>query len=231
MAIKLRSRFGFKLMGYLGEIELFSETAHNRDQWLKYLKQVCISESISNYYNFGKLIGKGNFAKVHLGIGKVDDKNYAVKSIEKSKLADNPKNLAALHKEIQILRRIDHPNVIKLYEVYENDLFVHLVLEYLKGGELLHQIQHKGVYSEKDAAIAIKCVLSALAYCHVRNIIHRDLKPENLILVYCTIINLLEITIVNQLLKLQILGLQQLLILKCLKNYVVAHLVMLHLKY
>jgi calcium-dependent protein kinase len=148
------------------------------------LKKVCVCPSLSTYYNIGKMLGKGNFAKVHLGEWKANNGTYAIKSIEKAKIQDNPKNLVALQKEIQILRRIDHSNVIKMYEVYESELYVHLILEYLKGGELFQQIQRKGVYSEKDAAIAIKCLLSALAYCHERNIIHRDLKPENLILMY-----------------------------------------------
>eukprot|EP01022_Parablepharisma_sp_SALTPOND_P020272 TRINITY_DN363_c1_g1_i1.p1 TRINITY_DN363_c1_g1~~TRINITY_DN363_c1_g1_i1.p1 ORF type:complete len:402 (+),score=38.29 TRINITY_DN363_c1_g1_i1:3023-4228(+) len=147
------------------------------------LKKASICYNISIYYGFGRLIGKGNFAKVHIARRKSNDDVFAVKTIEKVKLVDNPKNLVSLEKEIRILRRINHPNVIKLYEVYENELYVHLILEYLKGGELFQLIQRKGIYSEKDAAIAIECVLSALAYCHERLIIHRDLKPENLILV------------------------------------------------
>lgn len=78
---------------------------------------------------------------------------------------------------------INHPGVIKLFEVYENEQFIHLVLEYLKGGELFQMLQKKGQYSEKDASVAIKSILEALNYCHCRNIAHRDLKPENLILV------------------------------------------------
>jgi len=156
-----------------------------RDEWMIKFRKNAVCSNISVYYGFGKLVGKGNFAKVHIARRKIDDKMFAVKTIEKAKLLENSKNLISLQKEIQILRRIDHPNVIKLYEVYENDLYVHLILEFLKGGELFQLIQRKGIYSEKDAAIAIKCVLSALAYCHERNIIHRDLKPENLILVYC----------------------------------------------
>lgn len=73
---------------------------------------------------------------------------------------------------------------MKLYEVYENDLYIHLVLEHLTGGELFKKLQKDGIYSEKDAAEAIKHVLEALDYCHARHIVHRDLKPENLIISY-----------------------------------------------
>ena len=90
--------------------------------------------------------------------------------------------MTSVLKEIEILRQINHPGVIKLYEVYESELYIHLILEYLQGGELLSHLQSKGVYSEKDASALIKCVLEALEYCHARNIVHRDLKPENLII-------------------------------------------------
>ena len=174
---------------------------------MEQLKKVCVCSNVSSYYGFGKLIGKGNFARVHIARKKVNDQTFAIKTIEKAKLTDNPKNLISLEKEIQILRKIDHPNVIKLYEVYENDMYIHLILEYLKGGELFQLIQRKGVYSEKDAAIAIKCVLSALAYCHQRNIIHRDLKPENLILVYVSLPQLYSDTTSESSLKIADFGL------------------------
>lgn len=86
-----------------------------------------------------------------------------------------------MKKELNILRRTNHPNIVKLYQVYESEFYIHLVEEYLPGGDLLTHIQNKGAYSEKDASIVIKCILDALEYCHARNIIHRDLKPENLI--------------------------------------------------
>lgn len=104
--------------------------------------------------------------------------------MEKSKLLSNPRSLTSLEKEINILRQMHHPNIIKLYEVYENDMYIHLVMEYLRGGEMLIHLQNKGLFSEHDASKAIKCILEALDYCHSKNIVHRDLKPENLILAY-----------------------------------------------
>jgi len=84
--------------------------------------------------------------------------------------------------EIEILRFLKHPTIITLYEVYESADYVHLVIEYLKGGELFDKIQAKGSYSEGDAAKLMKRLLEAINYCHQKNVIHRDLKPENIIL-------------------------------------------------
>jgi calcium-dependent protein kinase len=69
-----------------------------------------------------------------------------------------------------------------LYEVYESDKYIHLVFEYLEGGELFERIKSKGLYQEKDAINVMKNLLQALDYLHIKGIIHRDLKPENLIL-------------------------------------------------
>ncbi len=178
------SRCGFKLVGYSGTYEFLCKTVALQEEWTEKLRKVCVSLNISYRYGFGRMLGKGNFAKVHLAQRKKDDKSFAIKTIEKTKILENPRNVLSMQREINILRRIDHPNVIKLYEVYENELYVHLVLEYLKGGELFQKLQSKGLYSEKDASMAIKHVLEALDYCHVRNVVHRDLKPENLILAY-----------------------------------------------
>ena len=84
--------------------------------------------------------------------------------------------------EIWILRHLSHPNIIKLYEVYESEEYVHLVLEYVKGGELFDHIQNKGTYTEADAAQFMRQLVDAIAYCGRNGIIHRDVKPENLIL-------------------------------------------------
>ena len=84
--------------------------------------------------------------------------------------------------EINIMRNLNHPNIIKLYEVYEGEFHIYLVLELLKGGELFDRIIKKGHYVERDASIVIRKLLWALEYLHQKGIMHRDIKPENLIL-------------------------------------------------
>ena len=115
---------------------------------------------------------------------KRDGRQFAVKTIDKRKLLEHPRNLQAVEREISIMRQLEHPHIIRLYEVFENDMYVHIVMEYLRGGELFQQLKSKGVYSEKDACLIARRILDALAYTHARNVVHRDLKPENLILTY-----------------------------------------------
>jgi len=84
--------------------------------------------------------------------------------------------------EISILKQMDHPNILKLYEFFQDPKRYFLVTELCNGGELFERIAQEEIFSEQDAANVIKQVLSAINYCHSRNIVHRDLKPENLLL-------------------------------------------------
>ena len=81
-----------------------------------------------------------------------------------------------------MLRNIEHPNVIKLYETFESTKYIHLLLPYLEGGELFDKIKSKGLIKESDARPIMHNFISALAYVHSKLIVHRDLKPENLLL-------------------------------------------------
>ena len=90
------------------------------------------------------------------------------------------------------MRKLNHPNIIKLIEVYESFNNIHLVLEHLNGGELFERIKQRGQYGEQDAAIIMRCILRALVAMHSKNIVHRDLKPENMLFKYEISNNYLE---------------------------------------
>ena len=96
---------------------------------------------------------------------------------------------------------MDHPNIIKLYEVFESDRSIYLIMEECKGGEIfdriIEHIQNKEMYSEKDAADIIQQVMSCIQYCHNHNICHRDLKPENILYLYNGSVNDNRIKIID----------------------------------
>ena len=83
--------------------------------------------------------------------------------------------------ELELMRTLDHPNVIKLHEVYEDSKYIHLVMPLFKGQELYSRMKKKCLYKESDAVPVMRNFLSALAYLHENSIVHRDLKPQNLI--------------------------------------------------
>lgn len=84
-----------------------------------------------------------------------------------------------MKRELEILRTLDHPNIVKFYETYQDDKFFHLVMEYCSGGELLERIVEDGQLREGEAAIIMRKTFSAVKYLHDKGICHRDLKPEN----------------------------------------------------
>merc|ERR1711878_165288 len=134
--------------------------------------------TVEDKYILKDVLGTGAFSQVRLAESKESKELYAIKVIDKKALKGKEDSL---ENEIRVLRRLDHPNVVKLLEAYESKASVYLVMELVTGGELFDRIVEKGSYTEKDAADLIKQVLSAVAYMHSSGVVHRDLKPENLL--------------------------------------------------
>lgn len=86
-----------------------------------------------------------------------------------------------MENEVEIMTMIDHPNVVRLLEIYDNDPDVYLVMELMQGGELFDRIADLKFYSEEMASETIKSIVDAIRYCHELDLVHRDLKPENLL--------------------------------------------------
>ncbi|XP_046849184.1 serine/threonine-protein kinase MARK2-like isoform X2 [Xenia sp. Carnegie-2017] len=131
-------------------------------------------------YKLLKTIGKGNFAKVKLAKHIPTEKEVAIKIIDKTQL--NPSSLQKLFREVRIMKFLDHPNIVKLYEVIETDKTLYLVMEYASGGEVFDYLVAHGRMREKEARVKFRQIVSAVQYCHQKHVIHRDLKAENLLL-------------------------------------------------
>jgi len=146
---------------------------------------VMITDALSDvrvkYHINQKEIGHGHYGVVRKCMHRETREWYAIKSIRKSKV----QKLEILLREVEILKEVDHPNIIKLIEIHEDDKYLHLITELCTGGELFDRIISKtqsaeGHFSEKDAASLIRSILDAIRYCHdEKQIVHRDLKPEN----------------------------------------------------
>jgi calcium-dependent protein kinase len=104
----------------------------------------------------------------------------AVKILKLGMMDEDQKK--ALKTEVRILQSLDHPNIVKLYEFFEDKKRYYIVTEICKGGELFDDIVNRGKLSEKEAAVLMRQLLMAVNYIHINDIIHRDLKPENILL-------------------------------------------------
>ncbi|KAI8433601.1 hypothetical protein MSG28_015622 [Choristoneura fumiferana] len=131
-------------------------------------------------YKLLKTIGKGNFAKVKLAKHVPTGKEVAIKIIDKTQL--NPGSLQKLFREVRIMKMLDHPNIVKLFQVIETEKTLYLVMEYASGGEVFDYLVLHGRMKEKEARAKFRQIVSAVQYCHQKRIIHRDLKAENLLL-------------------------------------------------
>ncbi|XP_058868138.1 serine/threonine-protein kinase MARK2 isoform X2 [Acipenser ruthenus] len=131
-------------------------------------------------YRLLKTIGKGNFAKVKLARHVLTGREVAVKIIDKTQL--NASSLQKLFREVRIMKLLNHPNIVKLFEVIETEKTLYLVMEYASGGEVFDYLVAHGRMKEKEARAKFRQIVSAVQYCHQKNIVHRDLKAENLLL-------------------------------------------------
>jgi len=133
---------------------------------------------IREKYVIGEEIGRGGFSVVVEATSKQDSEKFAVKIVEKSLIAEDIK---LLKREVEIMKQVEHPNILKLIEIYEDNENVYIVMELVDGSELFDRIVDKGYYSEKNTVHIVKQILHAVKYLHEKGIAHRDLKPENLL--------------------------------------------------
>ncbi|XP_067170632.1 MAP/microtubule affinity-regulating kinase 4 isoform X2 [Apteryx mantelli] len=127
-------------------------------------------------YRLLRTIGKGNFAKVKLARHILTGREVAIKIIDKTQL--NPTSLQKLFREVRIMKGLNHPNIVKLFEVIETEKTLYLVMEYASAGEVFDYLVSHGRMKEKEARAKFRQIVSAVHYCHQKNIVHRDLKQR-----------------------------------------------------
>ena len=133
-------------------------------------------ENIREHYTFlSQTLGEGSYGFVKVATRNSDGARRAIKIIPKKRI----KRPELLTREISIMKQIDHPNIVKLYETYEDIQYIYLPMEICEGGELFDKIIEMGRFSEQLACDLFIQMISAIAYLHSKDLVHRDLKPEN----------------------------------------------------
>lgn len=155
------------------------EPAPEKDEVEDEDSDVSVKEGLEDHYTLGPEIGRGGFSVVVSATEKSTGRKVAVKCIQLD--VQDADAVKGLKREIKIMKKIDHPHILKLYDVYVEGSDFYLVMELVPGKELFERIIDKGQYSEKHASLIIKQILSAVDYLHSNGIAHRDLKPENLL--------------------------------------------------
>ena len=149
--------------------------------WVAKLKIATGYTNLTDLYEVTSKLGNGKFGLVKLGINKQTKKKVAIKIMSKSDM--NTEDLELVRTEIEILKICQHPNIIHLYEVFENEKYFYIIMEYCGGGDLFSYLEKRHFHiKEEQACRIIHKMLTALYYLHSYGIIHRDIKPENVLM-------------------------------------------------
>jgi serine/threonine protein kinase len=142
---------------------------------------VWFAKRVGGEYELGKTIGRGHFSKVKIGVHVRTKQQVAVKVMERKALQDENME-EQVKREIAIMRKLNHPNITKLFDVFQTRRHVYLILELVTGGELFDKIVQCKRFTEEMGRKYFQQLVLGTLYCHLHGVAHRDLKPENLML-------------------------------------------------
>jgi calcium-dependent protein kinase len=140
------------------------------------------NEDFKKKFEYISTLGDGAFGKVKLYRDRlVHEMKFAIKTMKKSELSNE--RIDSIKHEVEVLKKLDHPNIVKYFDTYEDESCIHIVMEYIPGENLMQIIKQKKInkFDERTASVMIKCLLKAIMFLHIQNIIHRDIKPENIL--------------------------------------------------
>ena len=157
----------------------------SNEKGFKYTEGILVKERNIDpltLYDELNMLGEGAYGKVVKVRHKVSKVLRAMKIINKDKMALGSEEEEALINEINVVKSLDHPNIMKVYEFFNKDNSLYIISELLSGGELLDKINEAGSLKEDVSSFLMKQIFSAVDFCHQKGIIHRDLKPENILI-------------------------------------------------
>ena len=147
-------------------------------------------------YSVKGIIGKGTFSIVKLGIDRTTGEKVAIKILNKNKIL-NKSDAERVEREINILKNVNHINLIKIFKIIEDSENYYMIMEYCEIGELFNYIVKKRRLDENESAYYYFQIINGLEYIHLKNIVHRDLKPENLLIYNQNILKIIDFGLSN----------------------------------
>lgn len=159
-------------------VRLSTDTPDDYYHWLDALQKAA-NRRIEDYYELGQSIGEGAFAKVVMGLDRTTLEKFAVKIIEKQ--SDDELGQQFVWRELNVMKSVNHPNIVRTFDIFDTKNRLYLVLEYMPGGTLGEILKKVGRFTEDQARKILADILNGVAYLHDKSIVHRDLKLKNIL--------------------------------------------------
>jgi len=173
--------YSFNIYANGKSVDMYCKEPVQLEKWLCELRKVCIMAGFHNNYRVMDVIGTGGYGKVHILEHTKTKMRFAGKFIKITNSVGRERHRVMITNEIKILRKLDHPDIVKLHEVYELTGQICLVMDYVEGDKLFNHITRHKILSERSTAYIMKQIFLMLHYLEEQDIIHRDIKPENIL--------------------------------------------------
>lgn len=161
------------------EIRFQLATVPEMERWSAAIRSASVC-NIEDFYRLGEQLGFGSFGAVLLAYDLVSGEKRAVKIVERT---SNAKELEFVQREINVLLSISHPNIVRTYDIFDERDKIHLVMDYVRGGDFFDYMAKRSALNEFETKVIIWQMFKGIGYLHANNIVHRDIKPENMLVV------------------------------------------------
>ena len=161
----------------------YSQESENLSKYIKdyYKSHSTYPQTDITFYKIGRLIGRGAFGKVNIGLNILTGRIVAIKSFNKQNILNEKAKKKILY-ETNLMRGLYHPSVTKILETFETDKYMLIIMEYISGGNLQNFVKKRRKLCEKTAKILYRQLIQGIRYIHSKGIVHRDIKLENILL-------------------------------------------------
>ena len=166
------------------EINIYMAESLNLTEYIKnfYKKNKKYPQTNLNFYKYGRLIGQGAFGKVNLGLNVLTGRVVAIKSFNKKNFDVNNDFMKKIIYETNLMKKLNHKNVTKILEMFEDDKYILIIMEYINGGNLFSFVKKRRKLTEKISKFLFRQIILGLKHIHSKNIVHRDVKLENILI-------------------------------------------------
>ena len=171
------------LLSTMKDSNYYSQESENLSKYIKdyYKSHSSYPKTDISFYKFGRVIGRGAFGKVNIGLNILTGRIVAIKSFNKQNLLNEKAKKKILY-ETNLMRGLYHPSVTKILETFETDKYMLIIMEYISGGNLQNFVKKRRKLCEKTAKILYRQIIQGIKYIHSKGIVHRDIKLENILL-------------------------------------------------